>query len=425
MIQDLINYIKDYLSDNLFLVILGILTFYQTIYLIIGVLSKKKTYQSTNIKKKYAVVIAARNEELVIGNLIESLNQQSYDKDYYQVFVVADNCSDKTAAVARSHGAIVYERFDESKKRKGWALEYLFKQIKNDYGILSFDGYMFFDADNLVHKDFIYEMNKAFVEKGNIVTGYRNVKNFDTNFVSSAYGIHFYRSIVAYHRPRGKLKVGTHIAGTGYVIDSKLIESGWQFHGLTEDTELTLHFSSKGIKIAFCEDAVFFDEQPTDLITAFRQRRRWVKGRLDAFVKHFPSIIWNGFKRLSFTLYDMFFYAFPWPFYSLIKFIIMPVIIAIISSTLLTGAFWIDFLIVFRTTMGGIYLSNFFFGLLVVIKENKNIHAPTYKKVLAVITYPWFNMITTFIAIGVLISPNVKWTRIVHDDERKIDDIKV
>src|SRR5690554_5463312 len=118
---------------------------------------------------------------------------------------------------------------------------------------------MFFDADNLVYKDFIYEMNKVFVDTGNIDNGYCNFKNFDTNFVSSGYDIHFYRSIVAYHRPRGKLKVCTHIAGTGYVIDSKLVESGWQFHGLTEDTELTLRFSTKGIKIAFCEDAVFFD----------------------------------------------------------------------------------------------------------------------------------------------------------------------
>lgn len=420
----IINYIITYIKENIFLLILGILTFYQIVYLIIGVLSKKKIYKETNIKKKYGIVIAARNEEAVIGKLIDSLKQQNYDQDKITVFVVADNCNDNTASVARSHGAIVYERFDETKKRKGWALEYLFNQIEKDYGITAFDGYMFFDADNLVDSNFVHEMNKAFVENGNVVTGYRNIKNFDTNIISSAYGIHFYRSVVAYHRPRQKLKLGTHIAGTGYVINSELLKDGWHYSSLTEDTEMTLKLSAKGVKIGFCEDAIFYDEQPTNFFVAFRQRKRWTKGRLDAFIKTFPSLIFNGFRRLSFTLYDMFFYSFPWPFYSLIKALIYPIILGFINKDIYTGNFWIDFVIVFITMMIGLYVSNFFYGLLVVIKESKNIPASKFNKFIAVITYPWFNMISIFLGLSVVFNPFVKWKEIKHDDTRSIEDIK-
>jgi len=112
---------------------LGILTSYQIFYLIIGFFSKKNIYPETEIKRKYAIIIAARNEEKVIGKLIDSLNQQTYDRQLFEIFVVADNCSDDTAKVATHHGATVYERFDEDKKRKGWALEYLFEQIKKKF----------------------------------------------------------------------------------------------------------------------------------------------------------------------------------------------------------------------------------------------------------------------------------------------------
>lgn len=417
------DYILTYAKENIFLLILGVLTFYQIVYLIIGVFSKKKVFPETNIKKNYAIIIAARNEEMVIGNLIQSLKQQNYDENKITIFVVADNCGDNTKDEALNHGAIVYERFNDSKKRKGWALEYLFEQIEKDYSITSFDGYMFFDADNLVHPNFVHEMNKAFVAKGDIVTGYRNIKNFDTNIISSAYGIHFYRSVVSYHRPREKMNLGTHIAGTGYVIDSKLLKDGWKYSGLTEDTELTLNLSSKGVKIGFCEDAIFYDEQPTNFLVAFRQRKRWTKGRLDAFFKNFFKVIVNGFKRFSFTLYDLFFYSFPWPFFSLIKVIIYPIIIGLISNDIYSGIFWKDFLIVFLSMFVGLYINNFFYGLLVVIKERKNIHTTTFKKAIAVITYPWFNMITIFLAISVVFNPFVKWKEIKHDDQRTIEDI--
>ena len=101
--------------------ILSIMLFYKTIYFFIGIFFTRK-FKPAKKKHKYAIVIAARNEEKVIGNLIDSIKKQDYPKDLITTFVVADNCTDKTAEVVRKKGAICYERFDDEKKTKGFAL---------------------------------------------------------------------------------------------------------------------------------------------------------------------------------------------------------------------------------------------------------------------------------------------------------------
>ena len=100
-------------------------------------------------------MIAARNEKNVIGNLLDSINKQDYPSHLITTFVVADNCTDNTAEIARNKGAICYERFDEEHKTKGFALQYLLEKIEEDYGRMSFEGYFIFDADNLLNKNYI------------------------------------------------------------------------------------------------------------------------------------------------------------------------------------------------------------------------------------------------------------------------------
>ena len=103
---------------------------------------------------KYGIVISARNEKNVIGNLLDIIKKQDYPQELLTVFVVADNCTDNTAEIARKKGAVVYERFDNDHRTKGYALEFLFDKIENDYGRDSFEGYFVFDADNLLKEDF-------------------------------------------------------------------------------------------------------------------------------------------------------------------------------------------------------------------------------------------------------------------------------
>lgn len=106
---------------------------YQFAYILVPYLKKEKPHKPAELHR-YAVLISARNEELVIGNLLDSISAQDYPSSLVRVFVVADNCTDKTAKVARAHGAIVYERFNDKLVGKGYALEYLLDRIGEEYG---------------------------------------------------------------------------------------------------------------------------------------------------------------------------------------------------------------------------------------------------------------------------------------------------
>ena len=106
------------------------------------------------IKKehKFMAIIPAHNEEAVVCNLIESLKNQNYSKELYDIYVIADNCTDNTASVAKKAGAIVYERFDNTKKTKGYALDWFLKQKIEENA--DYDAICIFDADNIVDKNF-------------------------------------------------------------------------------------------------------------------------------------------------------------------------------------------------------------------------------------------------------------------------------
>ena len=224
---------------------LGIFGIHSTIYWIIGFFFTRK-FGPAKINHKYGICIAARNEEGVIGNLLDSIARQDYPKELLTVFVVADNCTDNTAQVARDKGAVVYERFDDTRRTKGFALQYLFKNIEKDYGVDSFEGYFVFDADNLLNKDYVSRMNESFDAGLKIITSYRNTKNFDENWIASTYALHWLRSIRKNHRTRSFLRLATNVQGTGFLFAHELVKDGWNYTSLTEDRAFTADAVAKG-----------------------------------------------------------------------------------------------------------------------------------------------------------------------------------
>lgn len=404
-----------------------VFTAYQMVYLLIGVFSPKIKFAPAAKKHCYAVVVTARNEEKVIGKLIESIKNQTYPADKITVFVCADSCSDKTAQICRGMGCVVYERFnsDPNLARKGYALKWLFEHIRVDYDICSFEGFAFFDADNVLAPDWFEKMNDAFATGAGMLTTYRNTKNFDTNFISAAYGIHFYRSSATLHRPRQLLGVSTHIAGTGYVLRSRLLKGGWHFTSLTEDAELTQHMVAAGERVIFCEAAEFFDEQPHNFKVMFRQRLRWAKGKLVIFFK-------NGWRNLRGILtqkgaakkwgnYDIFWYNFPGGLYAAVLSIISAVaglVAGIIAGTAVNDALsavsgW-DFYKKIIIAAGLAYLGFTLQAAVVMIRERKHIHCSPAKKVLYVFTFFWFDLVNVPISL-VSLFMRVRWKPIPHD----------
>jgi cellulose synthase/poly-beta-1,6-N-acetylglucosamine synthase-like glycosyltransferase len=264
--------------------------------MITGLFTTRK-FKPANKLHKYAILIAARNEDAVIGNLLESIKLQDYPQELITVFVVADNCTDRTAEVSAEHGAICYERFDSEHRTKGFALQYLVKCIERDYGTDTYEGYFIFDADNLLKSDFVSRMNDSFDSGEKIITSYRNTKNFGDNWISASYGIHWLRTSRAEHRARSFFRLATRIQGTGFLFSSELIKDGWNYTSLTEDRAFCADAVVNGYRISYNHDAEFFDEQPTDIHTAMRQRIRWAKGHLQAFLETSFKLFANIFVR--------------------------------------------------------------------------------------------------------------------------------
>ena len=201
-------------------VLLFVFGAYQLLYIPIALFIRKKAAEAKETNS-YAVLICARNEEAVIPDLISSIKSQTYNQELIKIFIMADNCTDETASVCRALGAVVYERQNTEKIGKGYALEALLDGISADYPD-GFDGYFVFDADNVLDKAYISEMNKVFCSGYDIVTGYRNSKNYGDNMISAGYALSFLREGRFLNYPRYVVGSGCTIGGTGFMFSREI-----------------------------------------------------------------------------------------------------------------------------------------------------------------------------------------------------------
>lgn len=299
IIDNIVNTFANIYEPSLWLytllgTLMALLAIHEKPYMLIGLFFTRKFKRAEN-HHKYAVLIPARNEEPVIANLISSIHKQDYPQELITIFVVADNCTDNTAKIARKNGAICYEHHNPDERTKGYALRYLFERIEEDYGIQSFEGYFIFDSDNLLKKDYISRMNDSFDAGEKIITSYRATKNFTESWIASTYALHWLRSIRYRHRARSFLHLATNIQGTGFLFTNEIVKDGWKYVSLTEDRALTADSVVAGYEISYNDEAVFYDEQPIDLKVALRQRLRWSKGHLQAFVESGWGLFTNIF----------------------------------------------------------------------------------------------------------------------------------
>ncbi len=272
---------------------------YMLYYLVIAMFAfkKDKVKLKNDIKKKFAVVIPARNEEVVIGNLIQSLNNQNYPKDKYDVYVVPNNCDDNTEEVAKSSNAQIISTANIITKSKGDVLRYAFKYLsEKDY-----DAYLIFDADNIVHPDFISEMNDTLVSGYRVAQGYRDSKNPSDTWISSSHSLHYIIQNYFMNRARSNINKSCFVNGTGFMISKEYLkENGYNSLTITEDIELNVNCGLNNEQIAFVENAVTYDEQPISFEVSWKQRKRWSVGTLQCLKSYWSKICKDIFKNRNF-----------------------------------------------------------------------------------------------------------------------------
>lgn len=254
-------------------------------------------------QKKFAVIVAAHNEEQVIDPLLENLQALNYPSELYDIHVIADNCTDNTANIARARNVYVHERFNDVEKGKGFALEWMFAKLFA--GHKKYDAVAIFDADNLVHPNFLQIMNNRFCKGQKVVQGYLDCKNPEDTWVSATFSICFWIVDHIWHLAKYNIGLSSVLGGTGMCISTDLLkEHGWGATCLTEDMEFTMKALLQGEATYWAHDAIVYDEKPLTFKQAWHQRKRWAQGHFDVAGRYIPKLLVAGIKQRNIKMLD-------------------------------------------------------------------------------------------------------------------------
>jgi len=259
-------------------------------------------------RHSFAVIVAAHNEERVVGALIDNLQRLHYPKELFDVYVIADNCTDRTADIAREAGVHVCERYHPHKRGKGYAIEWMLEELWKRPR--QYDAVVMFDADNLASPDFLLHMNNDLCEGAKVIQGYLDTKNPHDSWVTASYAISYWYCNRLWQMPRRMLGMANFLGGTGMCFDAALLkEMGWGATSLVEDLEFTMRCVQRGIYPRLNYDAKVYDEKPITFKASFKQRLRWMQGHFHVARRYFFPLLWQGLKEGSWTKIDAALYA--------------------------------------------------------------------------------------------------------------------
>ncbi|QMV43419.1 glycosyltransferase family 2 protein [Cohnella cholangitidis] len=298
--------------NNLLLVVQGLaaaIGVYQIILSFFGWYRRKEriTHKPT---KSFALLVAAHNEETVVGALIENLLKMDYPRELFDIFVICDNCTDGTAKITRSYeGVYAFERTNPNQRGKGFAIEWMLKELWKHPR--QYDSIVMFDADNLVATNFLQYMNEDLCNGHRVIQGYLDTKNPHDSWISAANGITYWFCNRLWQLPRYNLKLSNFLGGTGMCFETKLLKDmGWGATSLVEDLEFTVRCIQRGIYPKFNYDARVYDEKPITFKASARQRLRWMQGHFDVSRRYMLPLFWQGIKEGSIVKIDAALYIF-------------------------------------------------------------------------------------------------------------------
>lgn len=386
-------------------IIFIVLAIYQLVVCIVGLTRKKINKEYVYQEHKFMAVVPAHNEENVIFDIIESLKNQNYNNDLIDIYVIADNCTDKTAQIAKNQGVFVYERFNKEKKSKGYALEWFFNKILKDKPD-EYDAFCIFDADNIVSPDFFVEMNKKLCGGEKIVQGYRDIKNAQDSWITANYALFYWVMNRCYHYSRYKLGLSPLINGTGFMVAMSVIKetNGWHSNTITEDIEFSLKSIARGYKIGWAKDAVVYDEQPLGFKQSWTQRLRWSVGHIQCFKEYFTELAKQ--KNITPTTIDAAIYIFGMPLIilTLINIVVSVAIYAILPFKLIMFNFAL------KVTGALVFVAMLLISFLTLLHDKKSL-----KKVWkGIITMPIFMFSWFIINVVAFTKKQLEWKPISH-----------
>ena len=401
-------------------VLIGILSVafsIQFIYTLFFWLPARK-YKPAEKKHRVGIIIPARNESAVIGDTVRCLLASDYPRELFDIFVVADNCTDDTAEIAREAGAIVFEHFDDDPKHKkaGYALQFGFEKILESYD--NYDFFIKFDADNLMEPNYISKMNDAFDSGVKSARGYSNSKNITQNIVSGISGLWYIRDSRFACQARSFLGTSQMLGGAGMMFSADIIREhgGWDCLSASDDAEFALKRLREGVKTHYVSEAIVYEDQPTTLKDTFNRNKRMGKGLFELFFTQGIPCFFKFFTKFGWSYIDMFLNM-------------LFVTIAVLCCTWVPLYYGYD--IIYHYAVGNIAYGNqalinvaiilacafvlpfVLQALLVTVLERKRIKASFKQMVPVILSFPLFMIIYAIsITCGVFSKP--KWNAVTR-----------
>ena len=366
---------------------------------------KPKKY---NNKKRYCILIPARYESKVINNLLLSITKQTTKINPKDIYIIVESIKDKTVDIAKQYNMNIILRENLSLKRKGYALNDAVTYILKKQ--IHYDAYFIFDADNILDKDFIKNMEKSINEGYDIGIGYRNTKNSNT-LVSASSALTFSMINTMLNERKNKYHNNLTISGTGYYIKGSIVEdwNSFPFHSLTEDYELTLYAILHNLTTTYNKKAIFYDEQPDNFNVSLKQRTRWVKGYFEARKKYINKI------SKSETKNDPNFASKVNAFLGVTPYIYIIIGLLIILVNILITKGITTFLCYLTIFLLLIYTVLSIFTIIMLKKEKNSLNISKSMKIKVIFYNPIFMFSYIICLLRTIFIKDIKWDKIDHN----------
>ena len=352
-------------------------------------------------EKRFAVVIPAHNERVVIGNLVDCCLAMDYPHELFDVFVIADNCTDDTAAVSEQHGAQVIERTNMRRRGKGFALADAFHRL---LAARSYDAVVVFDADNLVAPNFLQVMNAELIAGRQVIQGRIDCKNPDDTWVSATFGMSFWTSNRFWFLAKHNLGLSAALGGTGMCMSTEALRAvGWDPTTLTEDLEFSAKALLAGYKTYWSHDAAIFDEKPLTFAQSWRQRLRWAQGQAQVLSVYLPRLLWAGIREHNLVKLEGGVALFQ-PFYVILS-------TSVFGVGLLLAHFWMVPLVQLGIPFWvGMAMANYVMPAAAMLYDKRSGRCLRFLILYPVFMYSWIPLTWA----GVLRARNHEWAHTAH-----------
>lgn len=250
---------------------------------------------------KFALIIPAHNEELLLPRILESSQQQNYPHELFNTFVVADNCTDNTAGVAKERGAIVLKRFHQENKGKGYAIKWAIETTN----ITKYDAIFIVDADSIISSDALRHLDKMIQEGNQVIQCYNGVGNPDDSWFTRLLDVSRTISNQIYHPAKQRLGLSSYLMGNGMCFTTDILRKyGWDAFTVGEDWEYYAKLVENGEIIGFACNARVYHRESSSLKQATSQRIRWSSGRFAIAWKYGFRLLARGLTEYNIVKFD-------------------------------------------------------------------------------------------------------------------------